>query len=75
MSTFDHKIPTQENIWRIEAIRQAFRVLEMSLFGYEGEGDGREGLLKPCRPTSVCTTKLEEACMWAIKGVVFEDSK
>lgn len=61
-STFDYLKPLEEDLPRIEFVRQAFRTLETSL----ADAD----VLVPGRCTSLHKTKLEEACMWAIKGIV-----
>ena len=73
--TFDHQTASPQDIARIEKVRQAFRPLEQELFSVSANPP--VGCVMPiCSPgrmTSLAKTKLEEACMWAIKGIVFED--
>ena len=61
-TTFDYMKPNEEDLPRIEAVREAFRTLEATIAPH----------IKPCRCSSIHKTKLEEACMWAIKGIVHE---
>ena len=75
ISTFDHQTPSPQEIARIEKVRQAFRTLEQELFS-ASENPPVGCVMPVCsfgRMTSLAKTKLEEACMWAIKGIVFED--
>jgi len=61
--TFAHHTPTQEAIEKIQQVRNQFSELL----------DLIEDLVPYNRERSIAATKLEEAAMWAIKGLVFGD--
>jgi hypothetical protein len=75
-STFDYIGSgrlSEAQIKRMEAVRGAFKTLECELFGCQPEnGEGCVGRLTTSRMTSLVRTKLDEACMWAIKSICFE---
>lgn len=57
--------PSEEGAKKIEAVREAFKTCEASL---------RE-LLSSSRETSLVWTSLEQACMWATKGICLDDTQ
>ena len=57
---FDYQKPNDENVAKIEALREDFKVLFAKL-----------NELPDSRENSLAKTKLEECAMWAIKGIVF----
>lgn len=59
---FEYQKPTDANVPVIEATREAFKVIHAHIL-----------TLPESRERSVAITKLEEASMWAIKGIVFQD--
>ena len=61
-STFDYQKPTDEQIPRIERIREAYKTLLETI----------ERECPASRPLSVAITNLEQSGMWAIKAIVFE---
>lgn len=63
MSTFDFYKPTDEAIDQMEIVRHDFT--ELSRLLHKKCPDGRE--------KSIANTKLEEACMWAIKAIGHAD--
>jgi hypothetical protein len=58
---FEYQKPSAEGIARIEAARAVLRNAVVEL----------EKILPPCRETALVWTKLEEASMWANKGLAF----
>lgn len=58
---FDYQRPTPEQVERIETVRQALKQAHDTILA----------TLPPSRERSLAITKLEEASMWANKGVVF----
>ncbi len=60
MSAFEHVKPNEESVDMMDKLRVAFRELDDLL-----------SILRPCRERALAITKLEEAAMWANKGVVF----
>lgn len=59
---FDYQKPSDENVLRIEAVREAYKVLYAHL---QTIGESRE--------KSIALTKLEESAMWATKHLVFNE--
>jgi hypothetical protein len=66
MTTFDYMKPNDEQLVRIEAIRQAFNACTAAI-----ETNSR----KQNREFALARTKMEEACMWAIKGIVWGEQR
>lgn len=66
MNPFEYHRPNEEEIGRIEQIREAFYrcFQEVEKLTRPGSVSGRHAAL--------AKTKLEEAAMWATKSVVFE---
>lgn len=64
IKTFAHHVPTPETTIKIQMIRRGFSDL------YDLIEELNE---KPNRELSITYTKLEEAAMWAIKGVILND--
>lgn len=66
VETFEHHVPEDRQLPRIERVRAAFTdlrdILEQVLTS--GSCSGRYAALSG--------TALEEACMWAVKSIVFE---
>lgn len=59
---FDYQKPSEENIIKIEAVREAYKVLYAHL-----------KTLQASRELSCALTKLEESAMWATKSLVFNE--
>lgn len=60
LSRFDTVEPTPDQSLRLEATRNAFRCLELQLDALQRS---------PSREYSLALTHLEQAAMWAIKGI------
>lgn len=60
---FDYQKPSEEMIPVIQATREAYKTLHSHLL-----------TLPSSRERSVAITELENSGMWAIKGIVFNDS-
>ena len=61
--TFQHHTPTHEQLPRIAAVRETFTTLEAALREHTA----------PNRERNLAFTNLEQAAMWAIKGIVLEN--
>jgi hypothetical protein len=61
-NTFDHQVPNEEQVKRIETLRQGYKSLEAVI----------KGTTLPSRHQSLAITNLEQSAMWAIKSIVFE---
>lgn len=59
---FNYMKPSEEDTMRIEAVRAAFKTCEASL----------RAILTGSRETSLVWTSLEQACMWATKGICLD---
>lgn len=59
---FDYQKPSDENIKKIESVREAYKALYAVLKG-----------LKPTREVSLAITNLEQSANWAIKSLVFNE--
>lgn len=59
---FDYQKPGEGNVQKIEALREAYKVLHRHLLS-----------LKSSRELSLAITKLEESAMWATKSLVFNE--
>lgn len=59
---FDYQKPSEENIKKIEAVREAYKVLHAHLL-----------TLAPSREISLAITNLEQSAMWATKSLVFNE--
>lgn len=57
---FEYQKPTEEHVAKITEVREACKTLHDVLL-----------TLPECRERSLAITKLEEASMWANKGIVF----
>lgn len=66
MTTFDYQKPTEEQLERIQSIREAFNLCEDTIVR-SSKSKGREFAL--------ALTKIEEGCMWAIKGIVWAENR
>lgn len=62
-NVFEQHPITDDQKERAEKVREVFKILEVSL----------KPLMKQGRYTSLAWTKLEEASMFTIKGICFED--
>lgn len=62
--TFCHHTPSSNCTAKIKVLRQSFSDMADMIDSL---------LVLACREKSVAHTKLEEACMWAIKGIVLND--
>lgn len=62
---FAYHKPSEDGLGKITALREAFSAVQ----------DVIRVNCPPSRQTSVALTELETAAMWAIKAVVFNDSK
>jgi hypothetical protein len=58
---FEYQRPTEQQVVRIERVRQACKELHATLIDS----------IEPCRERSLAVTKLEEVSMWANKAIVF----
>lgn len=58
---FEYQKPTPEHVQQIEAVRAALK----------NAHDAVLSTVPPSRERSLAITKLEEASMWANKGIVF----
>ena len=58
---FDYQRPTAEHVQQIETVRDAIKAVHDTILA----------TLPPSRERSLAITKLEEASMWANKGIVF----
>ncbi len=63
-SPFDYQKPTDAMIPVIQSTRDVFKVAHQHLLS-----------LPETRERSIAITKLEEAAMWAVKGIVFNHSE
>ena len=63
---FAHHAPDEEQIGRIQHVRNAFADLLRRV-----EHDTKPGSCSG-RYVALCKTALEEACQWAVKSIVFE---
>ena len=61
-SPFDYQKPSEGNIVKIEAVREAYKVLHAHLLSLSGS-----------REMSVAITNLETSAMWATKCLVFNE--
>jgi hypothetical protein len=59
---FSYHKPSEAMLPTIEGAREAFKTMNAHLLS-----------LPPCRERSLAITKLEEAAMWAVKGLVMND--
>lgn len=59
---FEYHVPTPEMVQQITQVRESCKALHSVLLS-----------LPSCRERSVAITKLEEASMWANKGIVFQE--
>jgi hypothetical protein len=64
--TFAHHIPTEEQIERIQPVREAFAAL-LDVLNQHNRSGSISG-----RYAALARTSLEESAMWAIKSIVFE---
>lgn len=67
--------PVSDQVARIEALRAAAKVFAAAVEDNVGEvipGASMAIFRKPTREKSLAITKIEEALMWAVKGVVLE---
>lgn len=58
---FEYQRPTAEHVQQIETVRNALKAVHDTILE----------TLPPSRERSLAITKLEEASMWANKGIVF----
>lgn len=63
LKTFAYHKPSESGLERIAALREAFSVLKIEM----------DAQCQSSREYSIAVTKLEEAAMWAVKAVVFND--
>lgn len=61
-NTFDHQVPTAEQVEKIKVVRESYKVMQAELL-----------LLTPSREMSIAITNLEQSAMWAIKSIIFND--
>ena len=61
-NTFDHHAPTPEQIARITAVRNSYKVVEGVM----------EKLVPVGRHRSIAYTELENSCMRAVKAIIFD---
>jgi hypothetical protein len=62
---FAHRVPTPEQIARVEQLRRAYLTLLQTI----------ERLCPTGRYRSIAVTDLESSCMFAIKEIVFEEKE
>ena len=66
MNPFKHQVPTEEEIVRIQALREAYYALLLEIHR------NTRFLTNQGHYINRATEALEESAMWAIKSVVFE---
>lgn len=59
---FDNHKPSDAQVEQILTVREVCKALHATILA-----------LPSCRERSVAITKLEELCMWAVKGVIMTD--
>lgn len=62
----------EDQVARIEALRAAAKVFGLAIEEKVGARLEATGVAKGSREKSLAITKLEEALMWAVKGIVLE---
>lgn len=58
---FEYQAPTPEHVQQITAVREVLKTAHDTILA----------IMPPSRERSLAITKLEEASMWANKGIVF----